>query len=204
VTKKTLLPSLFVSLSALAAACSSGGENSGAATSTASPPPAAERAAASPTPTPDEIPASVRAAFPNAQSYTKQHKDLSDEQVAAVEKSSGLKVGDKDHHSFLAFTTEGGARKQVGAATVVQAVGREVTVIYGSAKGQPVINEVRADGVSVPFLAQFKGKGHDDKLKLGTDIKAQGADEAVARAVTDAIRLDVAKMQALYGSSHSH
>lgn len=59
-------------------------------------------------------------------------------------------------------------------------------------------------GIPHAFLDQFKGKGHDSKLRLGQDIKAQGVDEAVARAATDAIRLDVVTMQALYGAAHSH
>lgn len=154
----------------------------------------------------DEIPAAVRAALPNAQSITAQHKDITAAQVAGIEKRSGGKLADKDHHSYLAFATSGGARKQIGAATVVKANGREVVVVYASENGSPVIKEVHGESGGVPhaFLDQFKGKGHDNKLRLGQDIKAQGVDEATARALTDAIRLDVATMQTLYGAAHSH
>ena len=98
------------------------------------------------------------------------------------------------------------ARKQVGAASLVNANGHEVVVVYASEKGSPVIKEVHGESGGVPhtFLDQFKGKGHDSKLRLGQDIKAQGVDEATARALTDAIRLDVVTMQTLYGASHSH
>ena len=54
------------------------------------------------------------------------------------------------------------------------------------------------------FLSQFAGKGHDDDLLLGADIKANGAKDDLAKAITDAIRIDVLSMQALYGKAHTH
>ena len=127
-------------------------------------------------------------------------------QAASIEKQTGVKLDDKDHHSYLAFVTEGGTRKQLGAVTVVKAGAREIAIVYGSEKGSPVINTVHGETGGIPhaFLDQFKGKGHDNKLRLGQDIKAQGVEEALARAVSDAIRLDVVTMQALYGAAHSH
>ena len=206
---KLMMIVLVIGLAAFGAACSSGNE-------TASSTPAAATATAAPAtgaPAPaggasqkDDIPAAVHAALPNAQSITKQHKDLSDAQAASIEKRSGMKLDDKDHHSYLAFANESGARKQVGAASLVKAGEREVVIVYASENGSPVIKEVHGEGGGVPhaFLDQFKGKGHDNPLRLGQDIKAQGVDEALARAVTDAIRLDVVTMQTLYGAAHSH
>lgn len=202
--KKLMLIVFVAGLAALGAACSANkdaaSESTGSVSTPASP---AATAAASKT---DDIPAAVHAAVPNAQSITKQHKDLTDAQAAGIEKRSGLKLDDKDHHSYLAFTNEGGARKQVGAATLVKANGHEVVVVYASEDGSPVIKEVHGESGGVPhtFLDQFKRKGHDNKLRLGQDIKAQGVDEATARALTDAIRLDVVTMQTLYGAAHSH
>lgn len=195
-----------------AAACSSGNtapsasSPDAASATTASAAPAAASTAKGDSAKADDIPAAVRAAFPNAQSITKQHKDLTAAQAASIEKQSGVKLDDKDHHSYLAFATEGGTRKQIGAAAVVKAEGRELVIVYGSEKGSPVINEVHGESGGVPhaFLDQFKGKGHDSKLRLGQDIKAQGVGEALARAVSDAIRLDVVTMQTLYGAAHSH
>jgi hypothetical protein len=152
----------------------------------------------------DETPAAVRAVFPDAQSFTTQHKDVPDAQIASIEKDTGAKVPAKDHHSYLAFSTAGGARKQIGAATIVKADGKDVIIIYDSKDGSPVIKEIRADGVPAAFLAQFAGKGHDDDLLLGADIKANGANEAQAKALTEAIRVDVLTMQALYGAAHTH
>lgn len=202
----------IIGLTALAAACSSGNtapsasspDAASATTSSASP--AATSAANSDSAQSNDIPAAVRAAFPNAQSITKQHKDLTTAQAASIEKQSGVKLDDKDHHSYLAFATEGGTRKQTGAAAVVKAEGRELVIVYGSEKGSPVINEVHGESGGIPhaFLDQFKGKGHDSKLRLGQDIKAQGVGEALARTLTDAIRLDVMMMQTLYGAAHSH
>ena len=79
-----------------------------------------------------------------------------------------------------------------------------MVIVYDSKDGSPVIKEVRAEGVPAAFLAQFAGKGHDDDLLLGADIKANGANEAQAKAITEAIRVDVLTMQALYGAAHTH
>ena len=156
----------------------------------------------------EETPASVKAAFPEAQSITKHHKDLTAVQIASIEKDTDSKVADKDHHSYLAFSTSGGARKQIGAATVIKADGKDYVIVYENKDGSPVIKEVRAgDGggaMPSPFLKQFTGKGHDDDLLLAADIKSNGANEAQAKAVTEAIRVDVLTMQALYGAAHKH
>lgn len=154
--------------------------------------------------TEDETPASVKAAFPDAQSFTKQHKDIPKDAIADIEKDTGAKVPDTDHHSYLAFSTTGGARKQIGAATIVKAAGKEFVVVYDSKNGMPVIKEVRADGVSPDFLKQFAGKGHDDKYQIGADLKANGVDDATAKAIAGAIRVDALTMQNLYGAAHTH
>ena len=152
----------------------------------------------------DEVPAAVKAALPNAQTFTTQHKDLTDAQVASIEKDTGGKVSEKDHHSYLAFSSVNGARTQVGAATVINAAGKELVVVYDNKDGSPVIKEVKAVGLPAVFLSQFTGKGHDDDLLVGADIKANGLKDDEAAAVTEAIRIDVLSMQALYGKAHSH
>jgi hypothetical protein len=68
----------------------------------------------------------------------------------------------------------------------------------------PTIREVRVESVSKEFLKQFAGKNHDAKIKFGEDIKANGADESAAKAITEAVRIDVLTMEALYGTAHSH
>ena len=152
----------------------------------------------------DETPAAIKAVFPDAQSFTTQHKDVPADKIASIEKDTSSKVPDKDHHSYLAFSTAGGARKQIGAATIVKADGKDVIIIYDNKDSSPVIKEVRSEGVPAPLLAQFAGKGHDNDLLLGADIKATGANEAQAKAITEAVRVDVLTMQALYGASHKH
>ena len=152
----------------------------------------------------EDAPASVKAAFPDAQSFTKQHKDIPKDAIIDMEKDSGGKVPDTDHHSYLAFSTADGARKQIGAATVVQAGGKEFVVVYENKNGSPFIKEVRGEGVPAPFLAQFAGKGHDDKLKIGSDLKANGLEDATAKAIALAIQIDALTMQSLYGSAHAH
>lgn len=151
-----------------------------------------------------DVPANVRAVFPDAQSITTQHKDISASQVTTIERATNTKVADKDHHSYLAFSTTGGARKQVGAATVIKANGKDMVIVYESRSGVPYIKEVRADGVPQTFLDQFKGKGHDDKFQIGRDLKTGGVDDAIARAAADAVRQDAVIMQTLYGGAHSH
>ena len=152
----------------------------------------------------EDAPASVKAAFPDAQSFTKQHKDIPKDVIADVEKDSGGKLPDTDHHSYLAFSTAGGTRKQIGAATVVEVNAKQFVVVYENKNGSPFIKEVRGEGVTAPFLSQFAGKGHDDKFKVGSDLKANGVDETTAKAIALAIQIDALTMQSLYGSAHGH
>jgi hypothetical protein len=192
---------VVLSLASLfATACSSGNDSNKSASnvSPAAPPAPAKEAGG------EDIPASVRAAFPDAQSITKQHRDITPAQIAEIEKAAGSKLDETDHHSYLAFSTSGGARKQIGAATVVEVDGKQWVVVYESRNGLPYIKEVRADGVAQAFLDQFKGKSHDDKFQIGQDLKAQGVDGAKAKETADAIHRDILTMQTLYGSAHSH
>ena len=195
-------------IAGLAAACSSDSNtattaNANRATTTAANITAANNAATT-AKTEEDAPASVKAAFPDANSFAKLHKDIPKDAIADIEKDTGGKVPDTDHHSYTAFSTTGGARKQIGAATIVTANGKEMVVVYENKEGKPYIKEVRADGVPAPFLAQFVGKGHDDKFAVGGDIKASGVDEGLAKAIAQAVRIDSLTMQSLYGASHSH
>ena len=210
--KKIIVITLTSLLAVLGVACSGSNETTTtnkAATNTATAPSNANSNAAATASdnhgaSDTDIPASVRAVFPDAQSITKQHKDISSAQAAAIEKETGSKLPDTDHHSYLAFSTTGGVRKQIGAASIVKAGGKDVVVVYESREGMPVIREVRAEGVAQGFLDQFKGKGHDDKFQIGGDLKAQGVDEATAKAIASAVRIDILTMQTLYGAAHSH
>ena len=76
-----------------------------------------------------------------------------------------------------------------------------MVVVYESRNNQPYIKEVRAEGIAPAFLDQFKGKGADDKFQIGQDLKAQGVDEATAKAVATAIHVDIATMRTIYGSA---
>ncbi len=208
-TTTIALAGVFVSLGA---ACSNPGEKSATtntSTAGATSPPTASTSTTNTThaggaETKDDVPAIVRAALSDAQSIQTQHKDLSSSQVSTIEKETSTKIKDTDHHSYLGFTTSGGTRRQSGAATVVEAGGKQMVIIYESRNGVPYIKEVRAEGVPQAFLDQFKGKGHDDKLQIGQDVKAQGLDEATARTAADAIRQDTRIMQTLYGGAHAH
>lgn len=152
----------------------------------------------------EETPAAVKAAFPDAQTFTKSHKDMTPAQIASIEKETSAKVPDTDHHSYLVFSTTGGARKQIGAATVVEAGGKDVVVVYDNKEGRPFVKEIRADGVPAAFLAQFAGKNHDDKFQIGADIKANGVDDKLAKAIAEAVRVDAMTMQTLYGAPDKH
>ncbi len=152
----------------------------------------------------DEAPASVKAAFPEGTTFTMLHKEMPPAQVTEIEKAAGAKLPGTDHHNFAAFSAAGGARKQIGAATVVKADGKDVVIVYENKNGSPAIKEVRSEGVPAPFLAQFAVKGHDDKFAVGGDIKTNGADDATAKAIAQAVRIDSTTMQMLYGAAHSH
>lgn len=159
---------------------------------------------AAPPKTEDEIPAAVKAAMPDAQSFTAMHKDIPKDTILDIERDTGAKVPDTDHHSYSAFSATSGARKQIGAATAVKANGKDVVIVYENKNNSPAIKEVRSEGVSADFLKQFTGKGHDDKFAVGGDIKANGIDDATAKAIAQAVRIDSLTMQSLYGASHTH
>lgn len=189
----------------LAAGCSSGTSPNNATTAGNTGPAGNTNApATNAVPAKDETPAQVKAAFPDAQSFTAQHKEIPKDAIADIEKETGGKVPDTDHHSYLAFSTAGGTRKQIGAATVVKAGGKDIVIIYENKGGSPYIKEVQAEGIPAAFLAQFAGKGHDDKFSVGADIKANGVDDATAKAIALAVRIDAITMQTVYGASHSH
>ena len=197
---------IALTASLLSLACSGGTTNPAANTATANKAPAnsiAANNAAAPAKA-DEIPASVKAALPSAQTFTAMHKELTDAQIASIEKDTGGKVSEKDHHSYPGFSTANGTKTQIGAVTIVKAAGKEIIVIYENKEGSPSIKEIKAEGVPAGFLSQFAGKGHDDDLLLGADIKSNGAKDDLAKAITDAVRIDVLSMQALYGKAHAH
>lgn len=205
--KATFLSAVVLAFAALlGGACSSATTNTTTTTNTnRAAPTNAENNAATTTKTDDETPASIKTVFPDAQSFTKQHKDITAEKIQSIEKDTSGKVPDKDHHSYLAFAAKDGKRTQIGAATIIKAGGKEMIVIYESKNGMPTIKEVRADGAAKEFLAQFAGKNHDTKIKFGDDIKALGGvSEAQATEIAQAVRVDVLTMEALYGAAHSH
>lgn len=203
---KILIFVTAIAASLFSLACSGGTTTPVANTATANKAPAnsiAANNAAAPAKA-DEIPASVKAALPSAQTFTAMHKELTDAQIASIEKDTGGKVSEKDHHSYPGFSTANGTKTQIGSVTIVKAAGKEIIVIYENKEGSPSIKEIKAEGVPAGFLGQFAGKGHDDDLLLGADIKANGAKDDLAKAITDAIRIDVLSMQALYGKAHTH
>jgi len=213
--KKLLMFAIVASLAAFAAACSNStdtGTTNTATINTATTGTAASSSTAAntnvetakPAAASEDVPASVRAVFPGEQSITKQHKDLTPAQISSIEKETGSKVPDTDHHAYLAFSTTGGARKQTGAATLVEANNKQMTVLYESRNGLPFIKEVRGEAAPQAFLDQFKGKSHDDKFQIGVDLKAQGVDASTAKTIADAIHVDIMTMQTLYGSAHAH
>ena len=205
---KSIIIWLASAFAVLGAACSNAGERSTNA-NTASPSTNVNSNTASAggghtSTAKDDVPAGVRAALTDAQTITTDHKDVPAPQIAEIERETGTKINDPDHHTYLGFSTSGGTRKQTGAATIVEAAGKQMILVYESRNGLPYIKEVIAEGMPQAFLDQFKGKGHDDKLRINQDLKTHGIDETTARAAADAVRRDTRIMQALYGGSHSH
>lgn len=155
----------------------------------------------------DEVPAEVKAAFPDANMVTMQHKDLTAKQIESIEKDSGSKLSDKDFHSFIAHDS---AHKQVGTATMtnIEAAGGPVQllVIYTNDGKIKKITPLKGSGdvVSAAFLDQFAGKDHDDAFHVDNDLKYDGANKDAALAVAHAVKRDVLAMHALYGKEHGH
>ena len=154
-----------------------------------------------------DVPPAVKAAFPETQTVTAQQKDLTDSQIASIEKESGSKLSGKEFHSFAAYD---GSHKQIGTATIIDVEGQgqpiQLVVVY---KNDGVIKKVVAargsdDVASAAFLGQFTGKGHHDAFHVGEDITYGGSNRAAAEAVTHALKRDLLAMQALYGKAHGH
>jgi len=159
--------------------------------------------------TDEGIPESVRIAFPAAQTLTEQHRDLSSADIAAIEKASGTRwTGHRDFHTYLAIGTKDGRRAQLGAATIVEDVSGagDVTIAYDNELKITKVTTSKSgsDATSPPFLNQFVGKGHDDLIKLGQDIKDPGLDLATAFLITAAVRRATHTMLRLYGEAHPH
>lgn len=154
-------------------------------------------------------PEAIRAAFPSAQTFTKQHRDLSPADISAIEKASNTRwSGDKDFHSYLAIGSKNGKRTQLGAVTVAENVSGagDLTLAYDNDLKITKVTAAKSgsNATSSSFLGQFVGKGHDDPIKLGQDIKYSGSDRVTAAAITDAVRRVTATMQRLYGKAHEH
>jgi hypothetical protein len=158
----------------------------------------------------EETPDAVKAAFPEAQSITMQHKDLTASHVSALEKDYGVKVKPTDFHTFVAYGTGSGKRTQLGAATIVDVEGTgepaQLVVIYSNDIVIKKVTPVKgsSDVVSPSFLNQFVEKNHDQPFQVGKDIKYNGNNKAAAEAVANAIKHDILSMQMLYGKAHSH
>ena len=88
---------------ALVTACSSG-TNTAAPANTNVAVTNANPANAAPPKTEDETPASVKAAFPDAQSFTKLHKDITKDQIAAIEGYS-IPFSSPTFNEFVVHTT---------------------------------------------------------------------------------------------------
>ncbi|GEM_PF-935498 len=202
-------------LTAIAAACSKPETASPPASNTAAKPEAAKAPAADgheekPEAKGEDIPPEVKAAFPEAQTISKQHKDLTAGQIASIEKGSGSKLDDTDFHNYVAYGMEGGKRTQLGAATIVDIEGAgapmQLLVVYSNDIVIKKISVIKGSGdaASPAFLNQFAGKDHDQKFHVGADLKYSGSNKESAEAVAHALKRDILAMQALYGKAHTH
>lgn len=155
----------------------------------------------------NEVPTEAKAAFPEAQTVTAQHKELTSEQIASIEKKSGAKLSGEDFHSFVAHDS---SRKQLGLATLTDVEGSGSTVrllvVYTNDLKVKKVTPVEGSGdvVSLAFLGQFAGKDHDQPFHVGEDVEYGGKNRVAAEAVAHALKRDVLAMQALYGKTHGH
>jgi hypothetical protein len=158
----------------------------------------------------DEIPAEIKTAFPDAQTITMQHKDITAGQASAFQKDYGVKLKEGDYHTYVAYGEGSGKRTQLGAATLVDVEGAgeplQLVVTYNNDIVIKKVTPVKGSGdlVSPAFLDQFSGKNHDQSFQVGKDIKYTGNNKAAAEAVAGTIKRDILSMQALYGKQHSH
>ena len=152
-------------------------------------------------------PESVRKSFPSAQTFTRQHHDLQGADIFAIEKASGTAwAGHKDFHTYFAIGTTNGRRAQLGAATIMENVGGagDLTIAYDNDLKITKIATSKTGTITTSrgFLNQFIGKGHDDPITLGKDIKYPGSDRVTAIAITLAVKRATHAMQHFYGGTH--
>lgn len=154
-----------------------------------------------------EIPMPISSAFPDAL-ITKQHSELTESQLAAIEQKSGSKLNETDFDAFIAYGKEGDKDTRLGAASVVDVTGlgepTQLVVIYTN---DLVIKEVTlvkgtSDVASRAFLVQFAGKNSDQPFQVGKDVKYNGKNTEDAKALTQALKLDLLTMQAIFGKSN--
>ncbi len=127
--------------------------------------------------------------FPG-ESLSAQFRQLSGEQVAAIRKDSGESPLSKDLKAWRA--------SKGGWFIVDEVVGKHEFITFalaleadGKVKGVEILDYREAYGGQVrgsTWRAQFTGKTHGDKLKLGQDIQNISGATLSSKHVTDGVR----------------
>jgi hypothetical protein len=145
-----------------------------------------------------EVPAFVRALFPEAEEVVKRHKQLTVAQAAEVERLSGSKLAERDFHSYVGYRAVSGQVQVLGAATVVDVPGEQLqmVVLYDRDLVRRKVVPVGGNNGNLPsgFFAQFVG------ADTGQQAAAQGTAGGTAAAAARALHRDLLAMRMLYGT----
>ena len=128
--------------------------------------------------------------FEKAENFEEKSVTLSEEQAQSIEKEIGAKLLDEDRNPifYIAYNHE---KKPMGLVQFVKVKGPHGIISGGVAlnmRGKVVKVDVYVHKESSKigekaFLAQFIGKGIDDKFKLGKDINSVEGETEASQAV---------------------
>ena len=128
--------------------------------------------------------------FEKVENFEEKSVTLSEEQALSIEKEIGAKLLEDDHNPIF-YVAYNDKKKPIGLVRFVKVKGPHGIISGGVAlnmRGKVVKVDVYVHKESSKigeqaFLAQFIGKGIDDKFKLGKDIKPVEGETEASQAV---------------------
>lgn len=147
--------------------------------------------------------------FPEATGFISRQVTLSPEQVAALEKETGLplQLEEKSPTFYFAQKQTEGKTERIGTVLFMDVTGQKGAMEMGvgiDKKGQVVrvvIFEHREDARigDESFLKQFAGKTHSDPFVVGKDIQGIEESEISVQALATGVRKALLITQAVFG-----
>jgi hypothetical protein len=150
-------------------------------------------------------PLEIKAEFPEAK-ISKQHTDLTSEQISTVESATKSKLENTSFDTYVAYHKTDGEEVGRASVVVVEALVQpaQLIVVYNNDSTIEKVTLVGGDSeiISPEFLAQFPGKTADQAFKVGQDIKYRGKNKAAVQTVAQEIKRDSLVMKQIASNQH--